>query len=77
MASKLNKKIFDAVTRSLPDPIFIINEEGTYIDLYGGSDRAKYHNGQALIGKNVFEFLIPGKSKRLTALIMKKVPGWD
>jgi len=57
MGFKLNKKIFDAVTRSLPDPIFIIDEEGTYIDIFGGSDRKKYHDGQALIGKNAFEFL--------------------
>ena len=57
MGFKLNKKIFDAVTRSLPDPIFIIDEEGNYIDIFGGSDRKKYHDGQALIGKNVFEFL--------------------
>jgi signal transduction histidine kinase len=57
MGFKLNKKIFDAVTRSLPDPIFIIDEDGTYIDIFGGSDRKKYHDGQALIGKNAFEFL--------------------
>jgi signal transduction histidine kinase len=57
MNFKLNKRIFDAVTQSLPDPIFIIDEDGTYVDIFGGSDRKKYHDGQALIGKNVFEFL--------------------
>lgn len=57
MAYKINKKIFNAITQSLPDPIFIFNEDGTYIDIYGGSDRSKYHDGKALIGKNAFDFL--------------------
>ncbi len=57
MAYKPNKKIFNVITQSLPDPIFIIDEDGTYIDIFGGSDRSKYHDGKALIGKNAFEFL--------------------
>ncbi|MGM0497117.1 MAG: ATP-binding protein [Bacteroidota bacterium] len=57
MANKINKKIFNTITQSLPDPIFIIDEEGNYLNVFGGSDRKKYHDGKALIGKNAFEFL--------------------
>ena len=63
MAYKINKKIFSAITQSLPDPIFIIDEDGTYIDIFGGSDRSKYHDGKALIDKNAFEFLDPNTAK--------------
>ncbi len=57
MRKKPDKKIFSAVIRSLPDPIFIIDEDGTYQNIYGGSDRNKYHDSKSLIGKTFWDFL--------------------
>ena len=71
MAYKINKKIFNAITQSLADPIFIIDEDGTYIDIFGGSDRNKYHDGKALIDKNAFDFLDQNTAKDFYNKIQK------
>lgn len=63
MALNPDEKIFNVVTRSLPDPIFIIDEDGTYINIYGGSDRKKYHDGKMLIGKKFWDFLDHSKAE--------------
>jgi signal transduction histidine kinase len=57
MKEKPDKKIFNTVIKTLPDPIFIIDEDGTYQNIYGGSDRKKYHDSKSLIGKNFWDFL--------------------
>ncbi|WP_237152785.1 GGDEF domain-containing protein [Oryzibacter oryziterrae] len=42
---------------SLPDPAFVITRSGLYAAVYGGRDSRYYHDGSALIGLNVREFM--------------------
>ncbi|MCG9664043.1 GGDEF domain-containing protein [Vibrio mediterranei] len=41
------------VLSCLPDPVFIISEEGEYVDFLGGTDTQSYHDGSALIGQTL------------------------
>ncbi len=42
---------------TLPDPIFIIDEFGRYLDVIGGKERSLYHSGKFLIGKHLHDVL--------------------
>jgi len=45
--------ITEAISSAIPDPFFIFDEHGYYVDVIGGIDRRKYHDGQHLIGKRI------------------------
>ena len=40
---------------TMPDPSFLLNQNGVYIRAFGGKDNSRYHNPQLLVGKSVFE----------------------
>lgn len=46
-----------SLLKSLPDPLFVINESGVYIDIFGGSDDRYYHDGSGLIGLNIYDIM--------------------
>jgi diguanylate cyclase (GGDEF)-like protein len=46
-----------ATARALPDPIFVIDEIGKYLDVIGGKERSLYHSGKFLIGKYIHDVL--------------------
>ncbi|EGR0288609.1 GGDEF domain-containing protein [Vibrio parahaemolyticus] len=45
------------VLSGMPDPTFILSEDGVYLDVFGGSDKKTYHDGQSLIGKALHRVL--------------------
>ncbi|HIQ40403.1 MAG TPA: GGDEF domain-containing protein [Sulfurivirga caldicuralii] len=47
----------DAIANAFPDPIFIMGEDGTYLDIIGGRERSLYADGHPLIGKKYHEVL--------------------
>jgi diguanylate cyclase (GGDEF)-like protein/PAS domain S-box-containing protein len=47
----------DAIANAFPDPIFIMGEDGTYLDVIGGKERTLYADGHPLIGKKYHEVL--------------------
>ena len=47
----------EAIANAMPDPIFIMGQDGTYLDIVGGSDRSLYADGSQLIGKNYRDVL--------------------
>ena len=53
---------WQAVIDALPDPVFILTENGRYADLVGGRDPSFYHNGSHLIGKSLIDVLAPEKA---------------
>ncbi|MDG6778651.1 diguanylate cyclase [Thiomicrorhabdus sp. zzn3] len=45
------------VLNALPDPVFVLTEDGYYAGLYGHSDPAYYHDGHQLVGRSLYDVL--------------------
>lgn len=46
-----------STARTLPDPIFVIDKFGKYLDVIGGKERSLYHSGDFLINKYLHDVL--------------------
>lgn len=42
---------------TIPDPFFVIAEDGTYLEVFGGTERSLYDDGKPIQGKNIYEFM--------------------
>ncbi|MDY0288704.1 MAG: sensor domain-containing diguanylate cyclase [Sphaerochaeta sp.] len=42
---------------TVPDPFMVITEEGTYLEVLGGTERTLYDDGKPMKGKNIYEFM--------------------
>ncbi|MGL6418875.1 GGDEF domain-containing protein [Aeromonas allosaccharophila] len=49
------------VMAQLPDPIFILSEDGYYVEYIGGMEQQSYHDGNPLAGKQLAESLASGQ----------------
>ncbi len=49
--------ILETIAQLLPDPVFIFDSEGRYIDVLGGAERRLYDNGRFLIGRTMDQVL--------------------
>lgn len=47
------------VMAQLPDPVFILNEDGYYVEYIGGMEQQSYHDGNPLTGKQLADVLPP------------------
>lgn len=47
------------VMAQLPDPIFILSEDGYYMEYIGGMEQQSYHDGNPLAGKQLADVLPP------------------
>jgi hypothetical protein len=54
---KPNDYFIQALLAAIPEPFFIIDENGYYVQIIGGVDRKRYHDGQHLIGKHMHEVM--------------------
>ena len=52
-----NDNFIEALLVAIPEPFFVIDEDGYYVQVLGGVDRKKYHDGQHLIGKRMHDVL--------------------
>ncbi|MFH0279976.1 hypothetical protein ACGRTU_03245 [Vibrio alginolyticus] len=50
------------VLSGMPDPTFILSEDGIYIDVFGGTDKKAYHDGSNLIGETLHSVLEKDKA---------------
>lgn len=57
------------VMAQLPDPVFILSEDGDYIEYIGGIEQGAYQDGNPLVGKRLQDMLPPDKA----AWIMAKI----
>ncbi|NBK20648.1 MAG: sensor domain-containing diguanylate cyclase [Spirochaetia bacterium] len=51
--SDLSMSLFNTI----PDPFFIISEDGTYLEVLGGTERSLYDDGKPMKGKNIYQFM--------------------
>ena len=49
--------MYENLLRSIADPFFVIAEDGTYLDVFGGAERTLYDDATKLKGKRVSEFM--------------------
>jgi diguanylate cyclase (GGDEF)-like protein len=69
--SSLQEDLLDAVLAAMPEPFFVYDEQGRYIDVLGGSDRGKYHDARHLIGKTLDEVFDQKKADQFLAQLRK------
>lgn len=61
--------IFDA----LPEPTFLINGDGYYIEAWGGTDTSRHHDPANVIGLNQFEVLPHDKARWFSDVITQVI----
>ena len=54
-SSKQNQ--LQSILNSLPDPVFVLNESGKYLAVYGGCDSRFYHDGSGLVNSSLYDVL--------------------
>ena len=47
---------------ALPDPVFVLTESGRYAAIFGGPDRAHYHDGACLVNFSLYDVLPPARA---------------
>ncbi|EGA69645.1 GGDEF family protein [Vibrio sinaloensis DSM 21326] len=61
------------VFESLPEPTFLINKSGTYVEAWGGRDVKRHHNPSALVGLNQYQVLPADKAVWFSQVIVDVV----
>lgn len=69
---KLHSHI-EAIANAMPDPIFIMGENGTYLDIIGGQERSLYADGSSLIGKTYHQILPKEMADRFLKVVQKAI----
>lgn len=65
--------LLEAVARSLADPIFVIDYNGCYVDVIGGSARGDYDSSHYLLGRYMHDVLPPEVADRFLALVREAI----
>lgn len=63
----------EAIANALPDPIFVMGQDGTYLDILGGQERSLYADGHALIGKHYQDVLPEKMAMRFLNVVQKAI----
>ncbi|WFE68237.1 diguanylate cyclase [Thiomicrospira sp. R3] len=68
----LNSQL-EAIANAMPDPIFIMGQDGTYLDIIGGNERSLYADGHALMGKTYQQVLPEKMAMRFLNVVHKAI----
>lgn len=63
----------EAIANAMPDPIFVMGQDGTYLDIIGGSERSLYADGHSLIGKTYQQVLPEKMAMRFLNVVQKAI----
>lgn len=61
--------VLSAVFDALPELVFVLDRDGRYVDVLGGRDDTRYHDGRALIGKRLHDVLPEDRADEFLARI--------
>ena len=50
-------ELYKNLLKTIADPFFVIGEDGTYLDVFGGAERTLYDDVHSLKGKNIYNFM--------------------
>ncbi|MCG9678361.1 sensor domain-containing diguanylate cyclase [Vibrio sp. Isolate24] len=65
-----NPDLMHAVFESLPEPTFLLNKSGVYVEAWGGTDTKRHHNPASLIGLNQEQVLPADKATWFSQVIV-------
>ncbi|HFG1563124.1 TPA: GGDEF domain-containing protein [Vibrio cholerae] len=68
-----NPEILQFIFQSLPEPTFLINKQGVYIEAWGGTDRERHHNPSYLVGLNQYDVLPAAQAAWFTDVIQQAI----
>ena len=68
-----NASHLEAIANAMPDPIFIMGEDGTYLDIVGGTERSLYADGSNLIGKTYHDVLPEQMANRFLKVVQRAI----
>ena len=57
-----NPDMMHVVFESLPEPTFLIDKSGTYVEAWGGRDKKRHHDPAAVVGLNQYQVLPADKA---------------
>lgn len=63
----------EAIANAMPDPIFVMGQDGTYLDIIGGQERSLYADGSGLIGKTYHDVLPEGMANRFLKVVQRSI----
>ncbi|QCU90411.1 GGDEF domain-containing protein [Thiomicrorhabdus sediminis] len=63
----------DAIANAMPDPIFVMGQDGTYLDIVGGQERTLYADGSTLIGKKYHDVLPEQMAERFLNVVQTAI----
>jgi len=52
-------RLIEAAARALVDPVFVLDREGRYLEVFGGTDREAYDSPNYLLGSTLHEQMSP------------------
>lgn len=62
-----------AIANAMPDPIFIMGQDGSYLDIVGGQERTLYADGSSLIGKTYRDVLPEKMAERFLKVVQRAI----
>lgn len=62
-----------AIANAMPDPIFIMGQDGSYLDIVGGQERTLYADGSGLIGKTYQDVLPEKMAERFLKVVQRAI----
>jgi len=74
--SNQDNAMLGAIIGALPDPVFVIDEHGRYVEVLGGHDDPN-GSGRALVGRNLYEVLPEEVAEGLMATIQSALDCGD
>lgn len=75
MESSFLSDLSVSLFNTIPDPFFIISEDGTYLEVLGGTERTLYDDGKPMKGKNIYQFMEKGFSDYFVQKIRETLAG--
>ncbi len=70
---KPNENFIEDLLAAIPEPFFIIDENGYYVQIIGGVDRKRYHDGQHLLGKRMHEVMSTELASQFLVQVKKAI----
>lgn len=66
-------EILQFIFQSLPEPTFLINKQGVYLEAWGGTDSERHHNPSYLVGMNQYDVLPAIQAAWFTEVIAEAI----
>ncbi len=73
MTESTTSSHLEAIANAMPDPIFVMGKDGTYLDMIGGQERSLYADGSSLLGKTYHDVLPEEVANRFLNVVQRAI----